>query len=295
MKHNKFIIIIILLFSFSNYANAQKIKKYLYPLKNGLIQFKCEVGGSNYSGDLAQGKINTDYYSFFVIRPNIKAGLSTYISNYWVLSSNIFYINVKGADDPAHRWSNGRGTNYNRGVSFSTHMAGFESLLSFPVFPKRTLKRYGFEPKIGLAIINFTPTTILDNKRYNLRDVGTFGQNFDQNIKNYSKFTFAIPMGFTLIYDVSHKTHITFSYHAYKLFTDYIDDFGNDKFITADYIEANNITVDDYFMDIANPNNQSGFRSHTDRSDFVSTFSIGMNFQIARNWNYRKWNNRILP
>lgn len=285
----KLFLFVSLLFD-SNFVLSQEIKKEFYPYANGPFQFKWELGSAKYYGDLADSKRDFEFYCFPRVRTNIKAGISAYFKPYWVLSANLFYLNVKGADDPSHKWSNGRGPNYNRGLTFSTHVVGFETLVSFPVFPKLEKKPFGIEPKLGLAVINYTPTTKLNEVRYNLRKVGTHGQYLSDK-RNYSRFTLAIPYGFSIIYNASDYTHFTFSFHAYKLFTDYIDDVGNDKYITESYLEENNFEVSPEFLPIANPNNQSGYRSNTNLADFITTTSIGMNIQILKNWKYRKWAN----
>jgi hypothetical protein len=260
---------------------------------NGKTQFKFELGHATYFGDLSNATIDFRHYSYPRLRPSVKAGISNYVTNYLVISANIFYTNLKGDDDPTSNWSNGRGPGYDRGLRFSTHLVGVESFVSLPLFPKKRaftfMKSIGLEPKLGVAFFNYTPTNKVDGVRYNLRKVGTYGQHIFNDINNYSRFTAAIPLGISLVYNYNYFLKITVNYTAYKLFTDYLDDVSNDQFITKNIIEANGLEVGEEFMQLANPNNKSGYRSNTKRYDYFTTLNVGLNFELFKNKLYNGW------
>jgi len=125
----------------------------------------------------------------------------------------------------------------NRNLSFTSSIFEIGSGLEFNYFPfqighsKYRGTGYLFAE---IAYFHMNPKTNLNGQSIELRTIGTEGQNTPLNSKGYySANQIAIPIGIGFKYPFSNSFCIGFEYGIRKIFTDYLDDVGVDKYPDA--------------------------------------------------------------
>lgn len=87
----------------------------------------------------------------------------------------------------------------------------------------------------GVGLFFFNPQgKAYDGNWYNLRAIGTEGQNVIPSRSPYSRFQIAIPFGVGARYPINRKISIGLEYGARFTFTDYIDDVSQ-NYISTDF------------------------------------------------------------
>ena len=126
-----------------------------------------------------------------------------------------------------------------RNLSFRTGIVELSGQVKFYLFEERNirthhlkglkrqgslLKRFNLFAVSGVGVMYFNPKAKYNGSWVALQPLGTEGQGIDPGTKKYSRFTFSIPVGMGIKYNVDKMSHLTLRASYHFLFTDYLDD-----------------------------------------------------------------------
>lgn len=212
-------------------------------------EFGFQLGASTYYGDL-----NTDYGLHF-IRPAGGAFYRYSFNPYIALKGMVNYTQVGGAD----RYSNNDFQKI-RNLSFQSDIFEAALVAEFNFFRFETGDKYHrFTPYLsgGIGFFYFTPYARFQGKLYNLRLLGTEGQNTPEYTdRRYKPYSLCFPVGAGIKYWV--KPGVNFSCEILNRFTmtDYLDDVST-TYVGSSYFSADpaNPTPAGYLQDPSIPVN----------------------------------------
>lgn len=179
----------------------------------------AHIGSMTYMGDL-----NPDF-GFKGTRPMIGAMYRYRFSPYVLLKGTANLGWVAGND----AWSNNPYQKA-RNLSFSSHifeLSGQVELHFHRFEPGGRNPRYFFTPYLttGLALFHFSPKAKYEGEWYNLRAIGTEGQNSDIiDKKPYKQVQLAIPIGLGVKYWLFSRWTLNAELTYRQALTDYLDD-----------------------------------------------------------------------
>lgn len=196
--------------------------------KKGYWELGGQIGGSLYSGDLTP---SNPLYTLNEIKL-VLGGQLKY--NYNRLSLGFEFNSTRLSGNDANSNDPKR---IARNFSFESIIREFAlvaeiNLLKFdPVYSKRIFTPYG---KVGVAGFYFNPTTYYNGQWVDLQPLGTEGQGTSEfpNVKKYSRYALAIPMGGGVKIRVTEGLILFVDATLRYTFTDYIDDVSTNY---ADY------------------------------------------------------------
>lgn len=188
------------------------------------------LGASTYFGDLNPN------YGYKYIRPAGGAFVRYHINPYIALRGALNYTKV-GYDDKfsSNPYQQTRNLNFRSDIIEASVMAEF----NFFWFATGDEHRR-FTPYLtgGFGTFYYNPYTIYRGLRYNLKPLGTEGQNTAEFAdRKYSNFSFSIPVGAGIKYWIAPGVNFSFEIVNRFTFTDYLDDvsntyIGSDRFLT---------------------------------------------------------------
>lgn len=171
------------------------------------------IGSSFYNGD-----INT---TSTINKPGFALGLlARHNFNHRISGT----LQVGGGRFGAEDASSGNNFERNRNLSFRSSYIEFSPTLEFNFFHyEHGHRTHNKTPYIfgGLSIFQFNPSAEFNDRRYDLRPLGTEGQIIGQEYNNVSG-GWVLGGGFK--FDLNHKVSINLGLAFRFLFTDYIDD-----------------------------------------------------------------------
>lgn len=185
---------------------------------NYIGEIGMEAGLAHYFGDLNS---TTSFHS-----PKPIAGIFyRYFFNTYIGASahlhfaQLGYSDVYNADTFQHI----------RNLSFNTHIAGLSLQADFNFFKFEPGSiSYRFTPylTLGVGAIHFNPYAFYENKKYYLQPLGTEGQGSPlyPDRKKYPLWTFEIPIGLGIKYNINSQWNIGFNVTYHYTGTDYLDD-----------------------------------------------------------------------
>ena len=192
-------------------------------------EYGFAAGGANYFGDL-----NTNY-GFQNLRYSGGIFLKYNFNNYIALKLAGNYAFV-GYDDKysSNIYQKTRNLNFKSNIYESVIQAEFNffqyDVLDFD---------HRFTPYVtlGAGIFSYNPYTIYDKKRYDLRPLGTEGQNYEEyKDRRYGRTALCFPIGLGIKYWMSKGITLGVEIANRSTSTDYLDDvsttyIGKDKFV----------------------------------------------------------------
>lgn len=189
-------------------------------------EYGVMLGASTYFGDLNPN------YGYKYIRPAGGAFVRYHFNPYIALRGALNYTKV-GYDDQftSNPFQQKRNLNFRSDILEASVMAEF----NFFWFSTGD-DRHRFTPYLtgGFAAFYYEPYTTYNDMRYNLRPLGTEGQNTaDFADRKYHPYSFAIPVGAGIKYWLGPGVNFGFEIVNRFTFTDYIDDVSN-TYIGAD-------------------------------------------------------------
>jgi hypothetical protein len=180
-------------------------------LKAQTWEFGGSFGGAGYMGDLNQTnpvKISGIAFGGFVKRN---------FDGYWSAKLNYTYGTINAADSTSSSQQF-----RDRNLSFTTYLSEISLIGEFnfiSYIPEAGKNKFTPYIYIGAAAVNYTPTTLLNGSRYDLRAIETEGQK-----KPYPTTAFAIPVGAGIKYNFWGKMTLAADLGYRRPNTDYLDD-----------------------------------------------------------------------
>ena len=260
-------------------ANTQKVHAQSYFTIN---EYGFSAGVSQYFGDLNES------YGFQTISPSYGAYLRRRMSNYIAVKIVANYTNV-GYDDKYNKvpYEVQRNLNFNSVI----YEAAFQAEFNFFRFVTGD-PNYRFTPYLtgGVGVFYYNPTTIYRGIKYDLKPLGTEGQNAGFENRKYSGFSPCFPIGAGVKFWIKAGFNVSFEIADRITATDYLDDVsttyvGADKFSKLS-IANPAIALQDRSNEIANgalgkAGKQRGNASNYDQY-MMAMFSISWNFTTYR-------------
>lgn len=215
------IVLFIVFYAFFIQADAQVYYRH--------SEYGFALGGANYFGDLNQD------YSFKNLRYSggvfLKYNFSDYIS--LKLAGNYAFI---GYDDKyaSNVYQKTRNLNFKSNIYESVIQAEF-NFFQFDI--NDFDHRWTPYVTIGMGMFWYNPYTIYDKKRYDLRPLGTEGQNYEEyKSRQYKTTAIAFPIGLGFKYWMRKGMIFGVEIANRSTTTDYLDDVsttyvGADKFV----------------------------------------------------------------
>lgn len=195
-------------------------------------EYGFALGGSNYFGDLNQdyGFQNARYSGGIFLKYNF----SSYIA--LKLAGNYAFIGYSDKYS-SNVYQKARNLDFKSNI-FETVIQAEFNFFQYDVqdFDHR------FTPyvTVGMGLFYYNPYTVYDKKRYDLRPLGTEGQNYEEyKSRRYKKTAIAFPIGLGVKYWMSKGITLGFEVANRSTTSDYIDDVsttyvGKDKFVDVD-------------------------------------------------------------
>jgi len=216
------------------------------------------VGNSVYWGDLVTTTIG---FSLSNARPALGIRTRYHITERFQVNIFSNFLVIAGTDNNQTSLGKQRGTGFERGLSFRTYIFDIGSTVEFDILRYRTIR--GVVPSVfaGFNFYNFTPTAKVDGKWYKLRPIGTEGQTLSGGEGPYKKWSYGIPIGFSIKRHLGQKNIVGLSYTYNKIFTDYLDDVSTGIYPDKEALKQANPGLGDVSGQLSNPNDQIGPRS----------------------------------
>lgn len=243
-------------------------------------EYGVSFGASQYFGDL------NDEYGFRFIRPALGGFVRYHLNPYISLKGGLNYTHVGYYDKYSSNVYNQK-----RNLSFQSDI--FEAVLQAEFnFFRFTTGEVGnrWTPYLtgGIGAFYYDPWAEFNGKKYNLRKLGTEGQNAGFDDRKYSKFAMCFPVGAGFKYWLRPGLNLGFEISNRLTTTDYLDDvsttyvgsnyFPNDPQIQnpAYYLQDRSLEVDP-----SNPLGRAGKqRGNSSTKDQYLMFVFNLSFQL---------------
>jgi len=215
---------IALLFTVTAGISNVSAQEFFTPTEYGVL-----LGGSTYFGDLNPN------YGYKFIRPAVGAFMRYSFNPYIAIRGAVNYTKV-GYDDAYTKnpYQLERNLNFRSDILEANVMAEFNFFWFATGEPD-----HRFTPYLtgGFGAFYFEPYTTYNDMRYNLRPLGTEGQNTAEFAnRKYKPYSFCIPVGAGIKYWIAPGVNFNFEIVNRFTFTDYLDDVsttyvGEDMFV----------------------------------------------------------------
>ncbi len=245
-------------------------------------EYGFTAGASQYFGDLNQN------YGIKTIAPAYGGYLRRRMSNYIALKLVANYTNI-GYDDKYNKVP----YEVQRNLNFKSVVYEGAIQAEFNFFKFVTGDPYfRFTPYLtgGVGMFYYNPTTTYKGVQYDLKPLGTEGQNAGYDNRKYSNFAACFPIGAGVKYWIKGGINVSFEIADRITTTDYIDDVsttyvGADKFKPAS-ISNPSRALQDRSSEVTGgilgkAGKQRGNASNYDQY-MMATFSISFNFKTYR-------------
>lgn len=217
---------------FRHWQKSQRFKKkYRYWMIGGSLGAMTYKGDLNPNGDVFSTKISSS-------RLNIGGHLIWRYAPRINFRTSLSYGRITGDDNKSAPEGSPR---YNRNLSFINDIYEFKVGIIVDYFQNRkTMRRrmqwtpYGF---VSIGAIYHTPKAKYEGDAvnpkgtYNLRKLGTAGQNLEGGKGTYSSLGMVVPFGIGVRYKINNAFDISFEFGARLTFTDYLDDVGDKYYV----------------------------------------------------------------
>lgn len=265
-----FALLIVIAFSTNSFAQ----RGYKKPYWNANIMlssatFLSDLGGKDFYGSNDPSDI--DYSD---IRYAIGGGLDWNNGKGFSMGVNAFYSRLS-ANDSETDWDR----KY-RMLHVRTDLIETNFKLQY-TFPKTMSGLAGVYFNVGGGVTFFKPMAEWNGIWYDLRPMGTEGQNIDPTREPYKKFSPVIPFGFGKRFALRNGMNIAIDVSLRKSFTDYLDDVST-VYADTNLILANAGVAAAHF---SNPsNNEDGVgrigKERGNPNNFDNYFLFGLKLEI---------------
>jgi hypothetical protein len=243
-------------------------------------EYGVSAGASQYFGDL------NDEYGFRFIRPAVGAFARVHLNPYIALKGGLNYTHVGYYDKYSSNVYNQK-----RNLSFQSDI--FEAAIQAEFnFFRFTTGEIGnrWTPYLtgGVGVFYYDPWAELNGKRYNLRKLGTEGQNAGFDDRKYGKFAMCFPVGAGFKYWLRPGLNIGFEIADRLTTTDYLDDVsttyvGSNYFPNDPQIQNPAYYLQDRSLEItpSDPLGRPGKqRGNSSTKDQYMMFLVHLSFQL---------------
>lgn len=290
MKRCLNIVVLCLLFSFlAGEVSAQYYRNQGY-WKKYRSQLSVAFGASNFLGELGgRDQIGSDFIWDLETRefkPAFSLGYRYHLSANLAINTQINYA-ILGGDDALTKEK----FRFNRNLHFRSRLYEINTVLEYIVLDIRQGHRYDLEgvkgqrPRsssvyvfLGIGGMKFNPQAKAGDTWFDLKPLGTEGQNFKDGPDPYSLYGLVVPIGFGYKFRPSNEHYFIGLSIGHRItFTDYMDDvstiyYDGDAILNTPGLSTEDRFLAEYFADPA-----LGY--YLDGSDEVALNSTGTGAQ----------------
>lgn len=246
----------------------------------GGSEYGVSVGASQYFGDL------NDEYGLKFIRPAVGIFGRLHMNPFISLKGVVNYTRVGYRDE-----FSSNPYNVKRNLNFQSDIfeAAIQAEFNFFRFSTGEIGNR-WTPYItgGVGVFYYDPFTTFNDRRYNLRALGTEGQTAGFDDRKYSKFSMCFPVGVGFKYWLRPGLNVGFEIADRLTLTDYVDDVsttyvGSDKFPTDPLTPNPAYVLQDRSIEIdeSNPLGRAGKqRGNSSTRDQYMMFLFHVSFQL---------------
>ena len=173
----------------------------------------------------------------------------------------------------------------NRNLNFSSTIRELGLGMEFNYFPfqigNKNYRGTGYM-FAEIAFFQMEPTTTFEGQAYQLRTLGTEGQNTSLNTLNYySQNQLAIPIGIGFKYPIARRMCIGVEYGIRYLFTDYLDDVGSDRYVDAGILAVESSKITSKLSNRTLDQNPYGIRGNAGTRDWYFFFGLTLSMNLG--------------
>ncbi len=231
-------------------------------------------GISYYNGDINPGM------PFVMPKPAYGAVARYNFGDRWSAKFTYTHAKVTGDDDKTQAV-------VNRGLKFTTIIDDVSAMGEFNFMKYKTgSKKYKFTPYLtaGVGFFFFKPTVKYNGDVYDLRSLGTEGQNVNYDGRQpYKKYNFAAIFGLGFKYSLSKRFGLSAEWRMHKTFTDYLDDVSTTYYLDGSSLDPNNLTAEEYFSDPTLSHTPGEQRGNSGTKDWFGVANISITYKIEFN------------
>ena len=133
-----------------------------------------------------------------------------------------------------------------------------------------------------IAYFQMDPSTTYEGQTYQLRTLGTEGQNTTLNSqKYYSQNQLALPIGIGFKYPFARNFCIGAEYGVRYLFTDYLDDVGSDRYVDAGKLAVESSQLAAKLSNRSLDQNTYGLRGSSSTRDWYFFFGLTLSMNLG--------------
>lgn len=133
-----------------------------------------------------------------------------------------------------------------------------------------------------IAYLQTDPSTNYDGQIYQLRTLGTEGQNTSLNSeKYYSQNQLTLPIGIGFKYPLGRNFCIGTEYGIRYLFTDYLDDVGSDRYVDAGKLAVESSKLAAKLSNRSLDQNLYGLRGNSSTRDWYFFFGLTLSMNLG--------------
>lgn len=242
--------------------------------QSNTLEVGLSGGVSYYNGDIVPGT------PFVMPKPAYGVIARYNFSDRW--TAKITYTHAKVAGDDAKTEAV-----KNRNLNFITTIDDISVTGEFNFMQYSTgNNKHKFTPYItaGAGFFFFKPTTKYNNQVYDLRSLGTEGQNngYDGR-KPYKKYNFAAVFGLGFKYSLSKRFGLSAEWCLHRTFTDYLDDVSKTYYLDGPALDPTKLTPEEYFSDPTLSHKPGEQRGNSGTKDWFGIANISVTYKIEFN------------
>lgn len=133
-----------------------------------------------------------------------------------------------------------------------------------------------------IAYFQMDPTTTFEGQTYQLRTLGTEGQNTSLNSeKYYTQNQLAIPIGIGFKYPFARRFCIGAEYGIRYIFTDYLDDIGSDRYVDPAKLGVESSQLAAKLSNRSLDQNPYGMRGSSSTRDWYFLFGLTLSMNLG--------------
>ena len=231
-------------------------------------------GYAYYNGDIVPGA------PFVMPKPAYGAVVRYNFGHRWTAKVTYTHAKVAGDDNKTQAVAN-------RGLKFTTTIDDISVMGEFNFMEYSTgSKKYKFTPYLtaGLGFFFFKPTVKYNGDVYDLRSLGTEGQNDGYDGRQpYKKYNFAAIFGLGFKYSLSKRFGLSAEWRMHKTFTDYLDDVSTTYYLDGPSMDPNHLTPKEYFSDPTLSHTPGEQRGNSGTKDWFGVADISVTYKIEFN------------
>ncbi len=231
-------------------------------------------GFSYYNGDINPGM------PFVMPKPAYGAVVRYNFGDRWSAKITYTHAKVAGDDDKTQAVSN-------RGLKFTTIIDDVSAMGEFNFMEYKTgSKKHKFTPYLtaGVGFFFFKPTVKYNGDVYDLRSLGTEGQNVNYDGRQpYKKYNFAAIFGLGFKYSLSKRFGLSAEWRMHKTFTDYLDDVSTTYYLDGPSLDPNNLSAKEYFSDPTLSHTPGEQRGNSGTKDWFGLANLSITYKIEFN------------